>query len=76
MQAYHRRLAELWDKACRDGKLSTTEVVEWVECLNSHRNWVSKLNRLQNLADAAATVGDNEWERKVCEEMDKLIYKH
>lgn len=76
MQAYHRRLAELWDKACRGEKLSTMEVIEWVECLHSHRNWVSKLNWLQNWADAAAIIGDDEWERKVCEEMDKLIYNH
>lgn len=76
MQAYHRRLAELWDKACRGQKLSTMEIVEWVESLHAHHSWVSKLNRLQNLADAAAIVGDHEWEQKVCQEIDRLIYKH
>ena len=63
MQPYHRRLAELWMIARQNKKFTTHETVEWVECLQSHMLWVSKLNRLENLASAASLIGDHEWEK-------------
>ncbi|MBA4544186.1 hypothetical protein H1164_15085 [Thermoactinomyces daqus] len=74
MKPFHQRLAQLWEKACQGKKLSTMEVVEWVESLHAHRNWVSKLNELQNWADAAAVIGDHDWENRLCEQIDKLLH--
>jgi hypothetical protein len=76
MQPFHRRLAEIWDKVIDKKPLTLRDCIDWSECLTAHRNWVSKLNRLENLADAAAAAGDQKWENEICKEMDKLIYRH
>ena len=76
MQPYHSKLAELWVKYLKTGFFTKNEVSQFKESLNAHMHWVSKLNRLENLADAAAAAGDHEWENEIGREMDKLIYRH
>jgi hypothetical protein len=76
MHAFHYRLAQLWSRFMMEGVLTLNEVKELSESLTANMNWVSKLQRLENLADCAAIVGDREWEEQVCQQMDRLIYVH
>jgi hypothetical protein len=75
MKPFHKRLAELWCKAMHGGKLTTSEKVEWIECLHANMHWVSKLNRLENLMFCAELIGDQEEQNRIGEQMDQLIYK-
>ncbi|MBD1373774.1 hypothetical protein IC620_15620 [Hazenella sp. IB182357] len=76
MQPYHKRMAEVWWKVQSGKKPTTRDIVEWVESHHAHMHWVSRLNRLNNWADAYSIIGDQDEESKHCQQMDDLIYIH
>ncbi|MBD1373835.1 hypothetical protein IC620_15935 [Hazenella sp. IB182357] len=76
MQKFHERLAELRSKERSGMKLSNEELKEKNDCLDENEEWVSELNRLENWADAFASINDKNSEAKVCQLMDYMIYDH
>ncbi|MCU6709110.1 hypothetical protein M6D81_10345 [Paenibacillus sp. J5C_2022] len=74
----HRRLAELTNKARKLGSYSALSPVERQElehCLKVNYDLVFNLDSLKAVAFVAYESGDLEWQRELCERIDKLEAK-
>ncbi|MFD0958040.1 DUF7667 family protein [Paenibacillus chungangensis] len=74
----HRRMAELTNKARKMGGYNVLSLVERQElehCLKVNYDLVFDLDSLKAIAFVAYESGDLEWQRELCERIDRLEAK-
>ena len=73
MEPFHRRLAEIYGEA--QGNPNRMKFSHLMEALHAHYRWALKLDKYKKMADLARRLGDEEFEKEVCEQIDQHLQK-